>query len=55
MALALHVTVARRAGERLRRDVEHAIVEDVQDVQTGQPAAGVARAGVDDEPQHLAA
>ena len=55
MALALHVTVARRAGERLRRDVEHAVVEDVQDVHAGQPATRVASAGVKDEPQHRAA
>lgn len=55
MALALHITVARRAGERLWRDIEHTVVKDVQDVHAGQPAAGVARARADDEIEHRAA
>ena len=55
MALALHVTVAGRTAECFGRDVEHAVVEDVQDVQTGQPAARVARARTDNEVQHRAA
>src|SRR5688572_16575508 len=48
MSLTLHVTVARRTRECLRGYVEDAIIEDVQDVQAGKPAAGVARAGFED-------
>ena len=55
VALALHITVAVRIAESLRRDVQHAVVEHVQDVHAGKPAARVARAGAYDEMQHRAA
>ena len=48
VALALDVAVAVRVAERLRRHAQDAIVEHVEDVEAGQAAAGVARAGVID-------
>src|SRR4051812_37935556 len=55
MTLALHVPVTRRIGEHRRRYAQHAIVEDIQDVDAREAAARVARAGVLDRAQDRAA
>jgi hypothetical protein len=55
VALALDVAVAERVGGGLRRDLEHAVVEDVEDVEARQAAAGVAGARIVDQPQHAPA
>src|SRR6185312_13352436 len=44
MAFALHVTIARQAGKSLRRDVQDAVVEHVQNIEARKPPASVARA-----------
>ena len=55
MSFALDVAIAVRIGERLRRDVQHAIVKHVQNVDARQAAARVAGAGVIDDREQVAA
>src|SRR6185436_34222 len=52
MAFALDVTIAVWIFARFRSDAEHAVVEDVQDVEAGQPAAGMTGAGMEDRFEH---
>ena len=55
VAFALDVTVARWVLESLGGDAEDAVVEDVQNIETRQAAAGVARASVEDRLQQTPA
>src|SRR5262245_46351155 len=55
MAFALHVTVAVRMRERFRRNIQHAVVKHIENVQTRQAASRVPRARVTDDFEQLAA
>ncbi len=52
VAFGLDVAVAVGVGEVLWGDVEDAVVEDVEDVDAGEAAAGVAGVGLLDDAQH---
>jgi len=51
VTLALDVTVALGVGEGLRRNVQHVVVEDVENVHARQIAGGVSAPGLHDAGQ----
>src|SRR5262245_32492695 len=55
MAFALHVTVALRMRERFGRNIQHAVVKHVENVQTRKAAARMPCAGALDDFEQLAA